>query len=95
MVSIRTDKYNNNQTESVQVNIWVREGITKGGVDNHKQDTTANRTKWRFLPFQPVLDVPPHNLQKKSQQVAFFSVHSKSKHGRHKVNLTAERHKEK
>lgn len=58
------------EAEFVQVDVWVGEGVTEGGVDDHEQHTAADHTERRFLPLQPVLDVASDDLKHRDQQVA-------------------------
>lgn len=51
-----------NQAKLIQINIWIGESITERCVDDHQEHTAADSTKWRLLPFKPVLDVPSDNL---------------------------------
>ena len=61
-----------NQTEFIQVDIWVRERVAEGCVDDHEEHTAADSTKRRLLSFKPVLDVSSDNLKHRDQQVASF-----------------------
>ena len=58
------------EAELVQADVWVGESVTEGGVDDHEQHAAADHTEGRFLPLQPVLDVPPDDLKHRDQQVA-------------------------
>lgn len=50
------------EAEFVQVNVWVGESVTEGGVDDHEKHAAADHAERRFLPFEPVLDVSSDDL---------------------------------
>lgn len=57
------------EAEFVQVDVWVRESVTEGGVDDHEKHAAADHAERRFLPFEPVLDVSSDDLKHRDQQV--------------------------
>lgn len=56
-----------NKAEFIQVNIWVRERVTEGCVDDHEENTAADSTKRWFLSLKPILDVSSDNLKYRDQ----------------------------
>lgn len=60
------------KAEFIQVNIWVRECVTEGCVDDREEHAAADSTKRRLLSFEPILDVPSDDLKHRDQQVASF-----------------------
>lgn len=67
-----TYKQYEDEAELIQVEVWVREGVTERGVDDHEEHAAADSTKRRFLSFKPILDVSSDDLQHREQQVASF-----------------------
>ena len=57
-----TDKDDEKEAEVVQLDVWVGESITEGGVDDHEQNHTAHGPKRGLLSLQPVPQKPPTHL---------------------------------
>lgn len=50
--TVLTDEDDQQQAGGVQLDVWVTEGVTEGGVDDHEEDGAADGAERRLSPLQ-------------------------------------------